>query len=371
MNHRGWGLLMLITLMLIFLSGLTVPAFAEIHDAAMDASKKLVVAVYSSPPYAMRDENNELIGMSIEQWELIAEHLGLQYEYRLTDMDGLLLGIRDGIYDVGIGDITITPLREELLDFTHPLTVSELGIAVPSNLDRHPIGHPFVLIFSSFMKLVAGLLGLLLVAGFTIWIIEKRRNPDQFKRELSGLGDGIWWAAVTMTTVGYGDKSPRSLLGRVIGVMWMFASIFLISFFTANASSIMTSARLHVPTQTIDDLAESRIGTAGRSWGDEYLLRQGIRCNFYPDTLEALLALDARKIDAVVAEIPVLLYFIHKRFGGRLQVVGRPIEKHYLAIALPPGNALREGLNRALLHLANQQRWKVIGKRYMDGRAME
>jgi ABC-type amino acid transport substrate-binding protein len=360
--------IMFVALMTIILcTGYAEPTFAGAQDASLDASKTLIVAVYSSPPFAMRTEEDEVVGISIEQWELIAKHLGLRYEYRFTDMDGLLLGIRDGLYDVGIGDITITPLREELLDFTHPVTVSELGIAVLSNLERNPIGHPFLLVLSSFMMLVTGLLGLLLIAGFLIWFIEKKRNPDQFKRELSGLGDGIWWAAVTMTTVGYGDKTPRSLLGRIIGILWMFASIFLISFFTANASSIMTSARLHAPIQTLEELAGSRIGTAGRSWGDEYLQKQGVRCSFYPDTLEALTALDAGKIDAVVAEIPVLRYFIYQQFGNRLQVVGRPIEKHYLAIAVPPGNALREALNRVLLHLANQQRWKLIERRYMEG----
>ena len=41
-----------------------------------------------------------------------------------------------------------------------------------------------------------------------------------------------------MTTAGYGDKTPLSSAGRVVSILWMFASIFLLTFFTA----VLTSA---------------------------------------------------------------------------------------------------------------------------------
>lgn len=44
-------------------------------------------------------------------------------------------------------------------------------------------------------------------------------------RPIKGLGQAVWWAAVTMTTVGYGDKAPKTLGGRVVAVAWMLASI--------------------------------------------------------------------------------------------------------------------------------------------------
>ena len=38
----------------------------------------------------------------------------------------------------------------------------------------------------------------------------------------------FWWAAVTMTTVGYGDKTPVTTGGRIVGLVWMFTSVIVI-----------------------------------------------------------------------------------------------------------------------------------------------
>ena len=83
---------------------------------------------------------------------------------------------------------------------------------------------------------VAGLLGLLLVMGVLIWLLE-RRQPHFDARPSHGIADGVWWAAVTMTSTGYGDKVPVTLGGRLLGVVWMFASIFLVALFSATLAS--------------------------------------------------------------------------------------------------------------------------------------
>jgi voltage-gated potassium channel len=58
-------------------------------------------------------------------------------------------------------------------------------------------------------------------------------NEGDFK----SLWDGIWWASVTVTTVGYGDLYPTTVAGRIIGMVLMFAGIGFLAVLTATVSS--------------------------------------------------------------------------------------------------------------------------------------
>jgi len=79
-----------------------------------------------------------------------------------------------------------------------------------------------------------------LVSGNVILLFE--RAPD--REEFRSVADGIWWAVVTMTTVGYGDHFPVTGAGRLIGVGLMFSSIILVSLFTATVSSIFVARKI-------------------------------------------------------------------------------------------------------------------------------
>ncbi len=55
--------------------------------------------------------------------------------------------------------------------------------------------------------------------------------------EFTTFWDGIWWAVVTVTTVGYGDLYPKSVPGRLIGMVLMFVGIAFLSLLTAAIAS--------------------------------------------------------------------------------------------------------------------------------------
>ena len=84
------------------------------------------------------------------------------------------------------------------------------------------------------------IVGVALVAGKVILLFEQVPGEEAF----SSFADGIWWAVVTMTTVGYGDRFPVTPEGRVVGVVLMFSSIVLVSLFTAMVSSIFVARRI-------------------------------------------------------------------------------------------------------------------------------
>lgn len=83
-------------------------------------------------------------------------------------------------------------------------------------------------------RLVLAMALLFAFSGFTLKALE----PDK------SLADWLWWSVVTMTTVGYGDVTPTTVLGRGIGVVLMFFGIGLLGTFTATLAGVVVTQKL-------------------------------------------------------------------------------------------------------------------------------
>ncbi|CAH3149578.1 unnamed protein product, partial [Pocillopora meandrina] len=108
--------------------------------------------------------------------------------------------------------------------------------------ESFPIGRQILHAFKQIWELVVICITGAMLSGIIIWFLDHRANaghfPDSFWR---GVQDGWWWAVVTMTTVGYGDKAPKSSLARVYASLWMIIGILLMSTITAQISSSITA----------------------------------------------------------------------------------------------------------------------------------
>jgi len=71
-------------------------------------------------------------------------------------------------------------------------------------------------------------------AGVLVTIIDHK--------DFATVGDGIWWAIVTLATVGYGDIVPHTAWGRVVGSVVIVVGVTFISFLTATVTSMFVSA---------------------------------------------------------------------------------------------------------------------------------
>lgn len=80
------------------------------------------------------------------------------------------------------------------------------------------------------------ILALLLISSMLMYIFENEAQPDVFSNALSGL----WWAVVTVTTVGYGDMYPVTIMGRILGTIIAFLGIALVAVPTGIISSGLT-----------------------------------------------------------------------------------------------------------------------------------
>ena len=100
----------------------------------------------------------------------------------------------------------------------------------------------FFVFFRKYIRLLRReTLGRLMIVTFCILAVgtigmalfEKDKNES-----LDSIGDAIWWSMVTVTTVGYGDISPATIGGRIIGVVVMIFGIGFLGMFTATIASI-------------------------------------------------------------------------------------------------------------------------------------
>ena len=70
-------------------------------------------------------------------------------------------------------------------------------------------------------------------------------NPDQFPSSFfKGSWEGFWWAFVSMTTVGYGDRAPKSFIARIFAFFWVLVGLVIISIFTATVTTSLTALSL-------------------------------------------------------------------------------------------------------------------------------
>ncbi|MDT0618156.1 transporter substrate-binding domain-containing protein [Salinisphaera sp. P385] len=333
--------------------------------SATVTAQTLTVGTRIAPPFVVETESGDLGGISIELWERLAEDLDLAFEYQRTDIDGLLAGLQDGSLDVAVGALTMTAAREQVIDFTHPFHTTGLAVAVqPDSAGAWDAIKRFFSV--EFLMAVLGLLALLLAVGLVIWLAERRANPDEFGGGTSrGLGNGLWWAAVTMTTVGYGDKSPRTLAGRIVGLVWMFAAIILISGFTAAIATSLTVGQLGTRIDNVDDLRRMAVTTVAGTSSAAALDARGI--GYYPvDDLDSGLAeLAAGRTDAVVYDAPILQYVANNEYPRRTTVLPLRFERQEYALAVTQDSPLRERLNQRILEIVNQPAWSQTVRSYL------
>jgi polar amino acid transport system substrate-binding protein len=331
-------------------------------------NEALRIAVYDVPPYGYVSADGSIVGASVDLWRRVAEQIARPFVLTpVSEIEAILGGLEQGRFDAAIGAITITPDRLERVDFSYPAHRS--GVAVAFRRENGPLAvlSSYGAAVSELMPLILLIVVMLGVTGLAMWRIEKSHPSAAQGTEsaVATLRDGLYWAVVTMTTVGYGDKTPKTHGGRAIAILWMFGSLVLISLLSTSLVSRLTAERVENSEFVYDvKLDGKKLAAVAHSSGAEYLEKLRLPYTKYKDLPEALDSLTDRRSDAVVNSVGALQYLISDRYRNSVELSRGLLAPAYMAFALPRNSALARRIDLALIRITAGEEWRSLEARF-------
>nr|XP_013011568.1 glutamate receptor 1 isoform X1 [Cavia porcellus] len=382
-----------------------VPAATDAQAGGDNSSvqnRTYIVTTILEDPYVMLKKNanqfegnDRYEGYCVELAAEIAKHVG--YSYRLEIVSDGKYGARDpdtkawngmvgelvyGRADVAVAPLTITLVREEVIDFSKPFMSLGISIMIKKPQKSKPGVFSFLdpLAYEIWMCIVFAYIGvsvvLFLVSRFSPyeWHSEEfEEGRDQTTTDQSnefGIFNSLWFSLGAFMQQGC-DISPRSLSGRIVGGVWWFFTLIIISSYTANLAAFLTVERMVSPIESAEDLAkqtEIAYGTLEAGSTKEFFRRSKIAVFekmwtymksaepsvFVRTTEEGMIRVRKSKGKYAYLLESTMNEYIEQRKPCDTMKVGGNLDSKGYGIATPKGSALRGPVNLAVLKLSEQ-----------------
>ncbi len=344
----------LILLIIIIISAVSLKAEGE----------ELSVGVTNSPPFIII-ENDEISGITIDLWNVISDSLNVNYHFVQTDYEKVVTNISEGEINISIAPMAINSSHADSTFYTQPFYITSMCVAVENHYESGFVTIVKNLFSLSFLKTIGLLLLINFSIGTLIWLAERKNNPA-FDNKVNGIIDGFWWSWVTMTTVGYGDKSPQSKNGKILATIWMLVAILIISGFTATISSELTTKRLQNNVSNLHDLHKMKVGCLEGRNTSIYLDYKHIKYKKYLSFEEAFEALEKGEINALVDDGATLNYYFNKKeksLTKKITLIELPNNKEYYCF-MSSQPYLVNKINPYLLSFLESEDWNKLLKKY-------
>ena len=344
-------------LFILLLCAFTAPTLAENNSI-----EKLSVGSYNCPPFVILNDDNSYSGLSIFLWERIALEIGTDYAITNHGLSELLSDVAEGTLNIGVSCLSITPEREERLDFSHSFYETHLAIAVKQQGYLSSIANIFS--NTTLLYIVGFVFILAAIVGIIYYLLEHRINDKLYSMpgKKAQMVEGFILGLLFITKGPFNYFEFKTLPGRILTVFLAIFTTFFIASVTALLASTFTLGLLNSDIKNSNDLANLSVGTKKSSTSSNYLVSQGVIHRTYPDIESLLQALDNGDIDAIVADDAVLKYLIKKskEKGHYEQLIVLPyrFEKQNYGLALENNSPYREQINRALLKIRHSPEWQ-------------
>ncbi|XP_072262073.1 glutamate receptor 2 isoform X3 [Pyxicephalus adspersus] len=380
----------------------TVTDVMSANDSMGLENKTVIVTTILEAPYVMFKKNADQFegndryeGYCVDLATEIARHCG--FKYKLTIVADGKYGARDaetkiwngmvgelvyGKADIAIAPLTITLVREEVIDFSKPFMSLGISIMIKKPQKSKPGVFSFLdpLAYEIWMCIVFAYIGvsvvLFLVSRFSPyeWHTEEfedgretqsNESPNEF-----GIFNSLWFSLGAFMRQGC-DISPRSLSGRIVGGVWWFFTLIIISSYTANLAAFLTVERMVSPIESAEDLSkqtEIAYGTLDSGSTKEFFRRSKIAVFdkmwtymksaepsvFVKTTAEGVARVRKSKGKYAYLLESTMNEYIEQRKPCDTMKVGGNLDSKGYGIATPKQSPLRNAVNLAVLKLNEQ-----------------
>ncbi|XP_071125932.1 glutamate receptor-like [Mytilus edulis] len=368
------------------------------------------ITTVKEEPYVMHNElgqqtnamcgRENFTGYIIDLIDAVAAHMQIKYKLCIAKdeqygkelengtWNGVIGELVRGEADIAFGAMTISSERERVVDFTKPFM--SLGISImikkPANKKAHTFSFMDPLSYEIWMCILFAYVGvsvvLFLVSRFspTEWHIE---DNSTIKNAFT-ISNSLWYSLGAFMQQGC-DISPKSVSGRIVGSVWWFFTLIIISSYTANLAAFLTVERMNTPIDSAEDLAkQTRIQYGVYEGGTTYNFFKKSKVAIYErmwaymSSAQDVFAKTTREgVKRVRDENGKYAYLIESSTNEYINTrkpcdtmkVGSNLDSKGYGIATPIGSNLRDRLTLAVLNLRERGRLQSLKKKWWDERS--
>uniref|UniRef100_A0A673Y7P6 Glutamate receptor n=1 Tax=Salmo trutta TaxID=8032 RepID=A0A673Y7P6_SALTR len=373
------------------------------NESSSVENRTIVVTTIMEAPYVMYKKhqmnlegNDRYEGYCVDLAAEIAKHVGIRYKlsvvadgkYGARDPDtktwnGMVGELVYGRADIAVAPLTITLVREEVIDFSKPFMSLGISIMIKKPQKSKPGVFSFLdpLAYEIWMCIVFAYIGvsvvLFLVSRFSPyeWNLDEQdetkdpQTPPDPPNDF-GIFNSLWFSLGAFMQQGC-EISPRSLSGRIVGGVWWFFTLIIISSYTANLAAFLTVERMVSPIESAEDLAkqtEIAYGTLDAGSTKEFFRRSKIAVYekmwsymksaepsvFVKTTPDGVARVRKSKGKFAFLLESTMNEYIEQRKPCDTMKVGGNLDSKGYGVATPKGSALRNAVNLAVLKLNEQ-----------------
>ncbi|XP_076592706.1 glutamate receptor ionotropic, kainate 3 [Chaetodon auriga] len=372
------------------------------------ANRSLVISTILEEPYVMLKKSDKALvgndrfeGFCIDLLKELANILGFTYEIRLVpdgkygsqdekgQWNGMIRELIEHRADLAVAPLTITYMREKVIDFSKPFM--SMGISIlyrkPNATNNGFFSFLNPMTPDIWVYILLAYLGvscvLFVIARFSPyeWYDAHPCNPgsDVVENNFTLL-NSFWFGVGSLMQQG-SELMPKALSTRIIGGIWWFFTLIIISSYTANLAAFLTVERMDSPVDSADDIAKqtkieygvvkdgatmsffkkSKVSTFEKMWAFMSSKPSTSLVKSIEDGIQRVLKSDY----ALIMESTTIDYITRRNCN--LTQVGGLIDSKGYGIGTPLGSPYRDKITIAILSILEDGRLHMLREKWWSG----